>query len=235
MKNRISRLIVLLRALLPSVYFCLKYLPFRQAIKLPILIYKPRFLQLKGSVMLESEKVHFGMIKLGFFTSALYPDADITIRNEGEIIFKGKCRIGNDCYVICGKHGRIEFGEGFTVTAGLKLVSECGITFGKDTWIGWGGLVIDTNFHPLYDTEKKAFRKAFGKIRIGDNNWFGTGCVIMPRVQTPERCIFGARTVVTRGGQYEPCCVHGGSPVRVLSRNVMLIIGQPRVKDYAAE
>lgn len=151
------------------------------------------------------------------------------------MIFKGKCHIGNDCYVICGKHGRIEFGNDFKVTAGLKMVSQCGITFGKDVLIGWGCLVIDTNFHPLYDMEKKEFKKAFGKIRIGDNNWFATQCVIMPSVQTPERCVFGARTVVTRGGQYESYCVHGGSPVRVLSRNVMRIIGQDSIKDYSEE
>lgn len=223
------------RALIPSLIFNFKNLPFNQAKKLPIWVYKMRCLSQKGKIIIDSDNIHTGMVRLGFFTSALYPDAGITIQNEGELIFKGKCRIGNDCYVICGKHGRIEFGDGFTVSAGLKLVSQCGITFGKDTWIGWGGLVIDTNFHPLYDTEKKTFKKAFGKIHIGDNNWFGTGCIIMPRVQTPERCIFGARTVVTRGGQYEPYCVHGGSPVRVLSRNVMLIIGQHKVKDYAAE
>lgn len=175
------------------------------------------------------------MIKIGFLTSAIYPDTGITIRNEGEMIFKGKCHIGNDCYVICGKHGRIEFGNDFKVTAGLKMVSQCGITFGEDVLIGWGCLVIDTNFHPLYDMEKKKFKKAFGKIRIGDKNWFATQCVIMPSAQTPERCVFGARTVVTRGGQYESCCVHGGSPVRVLSRNVVRIIGQDSVKDYIAE
>lgn len=235
MGKKISHIYALLKALIPSIYFCFKYLPFKQAIKLPILIYKPHFLKLQGSVIIDSDKVYFRMIKLGFFTSAIYPNSGITIKNEGRIIFKGKCHIGNDCYVIIGKQGHIEFGDGFRVTAGCKIVSECGISFGKQTWIGWAGLVIDTNFHPLYDTEKKKFKKAFGKICIGNNNWFGTQCVIMPSVQTPDHCIFGARTVVTRGGHYESYCVHGGSPVKVLSRNVMRIIGQDSIKDYTKD
>lgn len=94
---------------------------------------------------------------------------------------------------------------------------------------------MDTNSHMLYDIEKKKFKKAFGKINIGSNNWFGTQCMIMPSVETPERCIFGARTIVTRGGQYESYCVHGGNPVRVLTRNVMRIIGQDIIKDYSIE
>lgn len=222
----------LLRALLPSLWFNFKYLPLKQAVKLPILVYKPHFLRLKGTVVIETPDLHFGMIRLGFFTSAVYPNAGITLRIEGKLVFQGKCHIGNDCTVICGKKGKIVFGDDFRVTGGLKLVSQCGINFGKHTLFGWGNVVIDTNFHPLYDMEKEKFKKAFGPITIGDNNWFGMNCLIMPGVITPEHCIFGARTVVTRGGQYEPYCVHGGSPIRVLSRNVMRIIGQDTIKDY---
>ena len=221
-----------LRMLLPSLWFNLKYLPFKQAIKLPILLYKPTFLRLKGTVVIESDDIRFGMIKLGLFTSAVYPNSGITIRNDGILLFKGKCHIGNDTYIICGKHGKIVFGDDFRITGGVKMVSECGMTFGKHTRFGWGGVAIDTNFHPLYDIEKKKFKRAFGPINIGDNNWFGMNCLIMPGVATPEYCIFGARTIVTRGGQYESYCVHGGSPVKVLSRNVMRIIGQDTVKDY---
>ena len=220
-----------LRMLLPSLWFNLKYLPFKQAIKLPILLYRPTFLRLKGSVVIESDDIRFGMIKLGLFTSAVYPNSGITIRNDGILLFKGECYIGNDTYIICGKYGKIVLGDDFRITGGVKMVSECGMTFGKHTRFGWGGVAIDTNFHPLYDIEKKKFKRAFGPINIGDNNWFGMNCLIMPGVTTPEYCIFGERAIVTRGGQYESYCVHGGSPVKVLKRNVMRIIGQDAVKD----
>ena len=221
-----------IRMLFPSLWFNIKYLPFKQAIKLPILLYKPTFLALKGSVVIDSDDIRFGMIKLGMFTSAVYPNSGITIKNEGCLTFKGSCHIGNDTYIICGKQGKIVFGDDFRITGGTKMVSNCGMTFGKHTRFGWGGVAIDSNFHPLYDMEKKKFKKAFGPLNIGDNNWFGMNCLIMPGVTTPDYCIFGARTIVTRGGQYEPYCVHGGSPVRVLSRNVMRIIGKDTIKDY---
>lgn len=231
--TKLNIICLYLRMLLPSLWFNFKYLPFRQAVHLPILLYKPTFLKLSGFVVVESEEISFGMIRLGMFTSAVYPNSGITIRNEGCLLFKGKCHIGNDTYLISGKQGKIVFGDDFRITGGVKMVSECGIEFGKHARLGWGCVVIDTNFHPLYDMEKKKFKRAFGPINIGDNNWFGMNCLIMPGVTTPEYCIFGARTIATRGGQYEPYCVHGGSPVKVLSRNVMRIIGQDSVKDYA--
>ena len=55
----------------------------------------------------------------------------------------------------------------------------------------------------------------------------------MPRVKTPERCIFGIRSIVTRGAIFESYCVHGGSPLRVLSRNVMRDYDNDLIKDYS--
>ena len=230
-----SKLSFFLRAFIPSVYFNFKYLPFKQAIKLPILTYKPHFHKLKGKVIIDSPHIYTGMIRLGIFASAVYPNNGFYLKHEGTIIFKGKCIIGNDCHVVCGKHGKIVFGKDFLASAGLKMVSHCGIIFGNESRFGWGSIIIDTNFHPLYDIEKKVFKKTFGEINIGDNNFFTTQCMIMPGVRTPERCVFGARTLVTRGGNYEPYCVHGGNPVRILSRNVMRIIGQDNIKDYSIE
>lgn len=231
--EKIKKILFFVRCLIPSLYFNLKYLPFRQAIKLPILLYKPHFHVLKGKVVIDAPKIYTGMIRLGIFAVGTYPNNGVFMKHEGLLIFKGKCRIGNDCHIVCGKSGKIVFGEDFRATAGMKIVSQCGITFGKEARIGWGGIIMDTNFHPLYDMENQRFKKAFGKIHIGDNNWMGLQCLVMPGVITPERCIFGARTVITRGGNYEPYCVHGGSPIRILSRNVMRIIGQDQIKDYS--
>lgn len=227
------KLLCLIRVLIPSLLFNFKYLPFNQAIKMPVLVYKARFLALKGSVRIDCEKVHRGMIHLGFPRAATYPNSGITWRNYGTVIFKGKCRIGNDCYVIVGKQGTLIFGDDFKANAGIKIVSECSITFGSHIRFGWGGIMMDTNFHPLYDMEKKKYKRAFSPIVIGDYNWFGLQCYIMHGVHTPERCIFGARSIVTRGGQFEPYCVHGGSPIRVLSRNVIRDYDNDRITDYS--
>lgn len=49
----------------------------------------------------------------------------------------------------------------------------------------------------------------------------------------PERCIFGGRTIITHGGEYKPYCIHGGSPVRILSTNVMRDFDNDRITDYS--
>lgn len=220
-------------SLIPSILFNFRYLPFKQAIKLPVWVYKMRLLSQKGSICIESDRIFSGMIQLGFPRCATYPNSGITWRNRGKVIFKGSCKIGNDCFVVVGKQGTLTFGNDFKANAGLKLVSECRITFGNHMRLGWGGIIMDTNFHPLFDMEKKKFKRAYGPIEIGDYNWLGLQCFVMHGVHTPERCIFGARSVLTRGSQFESYCVHGGSPLRVLSRNVMRDYNHDVITDYS--
>lgn len=211
-----------IKYLFHSIYFNFKYLPFKQAVKIPIVLYKPHLISLKGKVVIDSVKIHTAMIRLGFRTCSVYPNSGISWENlGGNIIFQGPCIIGNDSYLSFGPKTNVIFGADFRNTAGLKLVSYRGIKFGICTSIGWGGIIMDTNFHTLYDLHRKVYKKASGEIEIGDYNWFGAQCKIMHSVKTPERCIFGMNTTVTRNCIMKSYCVMGGDPVRILSEGVM--------------
>ena len=222
MLRKIWNFRLILRSLPQTIYFNFHYLPFKQAIKLPILLYKAKLLKCKGKIKIECENVHYGMIRMGFLTCSVYPNNGVTWENHGgTITFKGNLKIGNDSYLSFGSKSNVIFGDDFTNTAGLKLISYRNIDFGKSTRLGWGVLIMDTNFHPLYDIDKKIYKKASGPIKIGDYNWFGTQCKIMHSVKTPERCIFGMNTTITRNCEMESYCVMGGNPVKILTRNVM--------------
>lgn len=212
----------ILRSLISTIYFNFHYLPFKQAIKLPILLYKPHLLSMKGKIKIESP-ISFGMITMGFHACSLYANNGITYENNGGcIIFKGKTNIGNDCYISLGKKAQIVVGNDFIANAGLKLVSYRSIVFGESTRLGWGTLIMDTNFHPLYDMKKKKFKTASGSIEIGDYNWFGTQCRIMHSVKTPHRCIFGMNSTITRNSEMKSYCIMGGNPIKILTEDVML-------------
>ena len=102
----------ILRSILPSVYFNFHYLPFSQAIKMPILLYKPKLLKLKGDIKIGEGKIKFGMIRLGFPTVSLYPNTGIVYENHGgTIVFNGKCTIGNNSAISIGSKGCVEFGS----------------------------------------------------------------------------------------------------------------------------
>lgn len=147
---RVSTLFRLLRSLPASVYFNFHYLPLRQAVKLPIMLYKPRFLELKGTVRIEGDNIRTGMIQLGFSTVSLYPNTGIMVENHGgEIVFKGRTKIGNASSISIGGKGRVEFGDSFVATAALKLTSYCSIRFAPRVLCAWECTFMDTDFHKL--------------------------------------------------------------------------------------
>lgn len=221
MAKKFKLVLQILRYLPQILYFNFHYLPFSQAIHLPILLYKPRFIKCKGHIQFDCP-VKFGMFRFGYLTTSVYPNTGITWENHGgTVIFHGNGYIGNDSYISLGHKTIVEFGTDFRSSAGLKLISYRGVKFGIGTRLGWGVIILDTNFHPLYDLKNNKFKDASGKITIGNYNWLGTQCKVMHSTITPDRCIFGMNTLITRGCIKESNCVMGGNPVTVIARDVI--------------
>lgn len=127
----------ILRSIIQSIFFNFYYLPFRQAIKLPILLYKPHFITLKGKVIISSPIVKTGMIRLGKRIVPIYPNNGIIFENNGGTIeFKGKCVIGNNSAISIGEKAKIEIGNKFVATTTLKIISCHHITFGEKVLVG---------------------------------------------------------------------------------------------------
>lgn len=213
-----------------SLYFNFKHLPFRQAIKIPIYVEKLKVRVDKGSIVIDTDHLYRGMIRLGVYNVGVYPDSGCVWENNGStIIFKGKAVIGNDCYLCFGQNATIVFGVDFVASAGVRIVGCKSIEFGKCVRLGWETLVMDTNMHPLWDIEKKQFKTACGAIRIGDYNWFATQCKVLHSVVTPEHSTFATGSIITRGCEMKANSLMGGIPLHVLSENVVRRIGEEDV------
>lgn len=219
-------------SILSTIVFNFRYLPLHQAWLLPIWLRKPHLYGMKGKIQIDA-LVRPGMIRLGGFGGRMYPDNGIHITQMGgKIVFKGSCMIGNNSFICQGKESTIIFGEGFMATTSLKLISFKSVEFGKKNIFGWECIVMDTDFHPLFDIKKKQFKKGYGPIKIGDDNWFATQCKVMHSVTTPKRCIFAMGSLITKSSTMESYCVHGGSPIKILSRDVMLDYDHYMIDDY---
>lgn len=164
---------------------------------MPILLYKPKLLRMKGNVKIRGCKMKFGMVRLGFSTVSLYPNTGIVYENHGgTIIFNGECAIGNNSAISIGAKAVVEFGDRFTASTTLRLTSYNHISFGDKVRLGWDILVMDTDFHKLTKLSG-GYSKGYAPVSIGSNNWFGNGCKIMKRTITPDYCVVSAGTILS--------------------------------------
>lgn len=223
-------------AILRSILFNFIHLPLKQAVKLPIWINKPHLYKVIGKIVIDSKIVRPGMIKLGGFGGHMYPNNGFHLTQWGGIIiFKGRCTIGNDSYICQGPQSTIIFGNEFLATSSFKLISYKHVEFREKVIFGYGSLVMDSNIHPLYDMKSNSFKKAYGPVIIGDYNWFAADCKVLHSVVTPERCIFGLGSIITKGCHFTPFCVHGGSPLRILSKDVKLDYDHYMIESYTED
>lgn len=205
-----------------SIYFNFHYLPFRQAIKMPIILNGAQLYAMKGTVKIESDFIRKGMIKLGMEGVYLfYPHRGVTWQNHGGcVIFSGECRIGAGSSLSISEKATLNIGSGFRNTYGLKLIVSRNILIGENCRFGWNVFIMDTNMHPLKDSITNKRGSGGKDIIIGDYNWFSTNCVILPGVVTPSRVIVAMGSIVTRGNDYKSWCMYGGSPIKLLRENV---------------
>lgn len=191
----------ILHSLPSSIWFNFHYLPIKQAIHLPILLYKPKLLECKGSIQIDTNQIKFGMIILGKFICSLYPNDGITFENHGgRIIFKGNALIGNSSFISIGKTANLTIGNQFRINAALKLACYYNINFGNGVEIGWDSLIMDTDFHQLISTSKNEGiqKKDYGAISIGNDCWIATKALVFKNTVLPSNCIVAANSLLNK-------------------------------------
>ncbi len=186
----------ILRSLPYTIWFNFKTLPFKQAIKLPIVFYKPRFFKTSGKIIIEGD-VRRCMIRLGNNGVSIYPNSGIAFDNKGTIIFKGKALIGNDSAISVGENGILTIGSDLISTCSLKLVCYNRVDIADRVTLGWNTFVCDTDFHiATYSDGRQP--QGYGQITIGHDTWIANNCKLYKNVSIPPCCVVGADTILMK-------------------------------------
>lgn len=211
----------ILRNILNSIYFNFHYLPFNQAIKLPIILYKPHLHKCSGTVKIEGN-IKCGMIKLGVNNVPIYPNNGIFFENNGgEIIFKGNCFIGNNSSIVIGKNGKLILGDNFCASTSLKLVSYYNILIKDNVLCGWDCLFMDTDFHQLTLIDKDIENpRSYNSIIIGKNNWFALKCIVMKGTVLSDNNVIAANSLLNKDYSNNSFCLMAGIPAIVKKTGV---------------
>ncbi len=205
--------------LLFTIYFNFHYLPFLQAVKLPIRLHNPKFVRLKGKVSIEGE-VSRSMVRLGDWIHGGYPDGGFIFENNGgEIIFKGKVILGANSSFSVGQYGKLEICDNVVCIEGLKIVCFHHIKIENDCRIGWDVLMMDTSLHRLKNMDGSYTSTGVAPVRIGPHSWISTRCIIFPGAITAHHTIVAANSMLNKAYD-EPYVLLAGSPAQIKKRGI---------------
>ena len=115
-----------------SVWFNFHYLPFCQALRLPILVSnKCYIIKAKGSIDIKSD-AKIGMIQIGYGHVGIFDKkrSRSVLEIAGVIEFNGGAVIGHGSKISVAKGARLIFGNKFVITAESSIVCRKRIEFG---------------------------------------------------------------------------------------------------------
>lgn len=196
-----------------SIIFNFYYLPFKQAVKLPILFQSiPTFIHLGGKVRIaRGTPIKTGLIRLGVRFEPISSQTSFRWQNRGEVIFSGKCMLADHFYFCVFEGGVVKLGEDVRFNCHCSIMSKLSITIGNHSYFGWNTQLIDTDFHHVYDTiAKKVFPKNL-PIVVGDNVWVANNCQIVKGARLPNRTLVMANSYVKSKFKKEYSLI-GGNP-----------------------
>lgn len=203
-----------IRYLPQSIYFNLKYLPFIQAIKLPILLYKPHFIKLKGSIKIESECIRPGMIQMGYLINTCNPNNGISLDIDGTIIFKGRAVFANDSYIMIRDGGILTLGKDLDCNCKIKCAES--IEIGDETWIAYDSMIMDSDWHALTDMTTGKLLKKTSPVKIGKHNFISYKCIVTKGTITPDNATFMPCTILNQVYEEGEYPLYGGSPCELI-------------------
>lgn len=204
-----------------TIWFNLSKLPYRQALRLPILLYNSKIKPSTGSIILNIpfEELKFGMIKLGCcIEDACLSRDGLVLSNNGTIIINGSGFIGNGSAIVVRENAILTLGRNFGITGNFKLHCYESISIGDWFSSAWDVSISDTDFHLTKDPYTNIQNSFTKRILIGNNVWICQKATILKGAGIPDFYTVGACSLVNKKFPPNLYTVIGGSPAKEISK-----------------
>lgn len=218
--TRVARLLGTLADSPGTLRFNLHYFPLAMALRRPVRVYRKVYLRILGGTVRIEGPVTPGMINIGYPRVGIFDEHGSRSIWEscGEVTFRGGAWLSHGCKVSVGQRGHLTIGSDAHISAEAAFVCHHEITIGDGCLLSWDILLMDTDFHPIYDMDGRRINED-RPIRIGNHVWIGCRCTILKGTVIPDDTIVAAASTVA-GVLEGHGQVVGGSPARVLRTGV---------------
>lgn len=201
-----------------TIWVNFRYLPFRDAVKLPFFVAWNTYFRVgrKGRVVFDCP-IRTGMVHLGFFKIKMCePRAKTVFDILGSIVIKGDVHAGNGTKIRVFETGSMILGNDFKVSSSSAFNCFHSMEFGNNIQFAWDCLVMDGDGHTIMD-EKGITLPSQKPIVFGNNIWIGCRSTILKGSVIPDNCVIGAMSLVS-GDKFEANSIIAGVPAKSIKK-----------------
>lgn len=182
-----------------TLYFNWKMFPWATARVLPVVFFgKVRFHKLTGKITINAP-VKRGLMGFGQKFEKTKSSKGIAEFNlEGTLTLNGDVHMSKDVFFHVGPGAHAEFGHMSALGSDVKFICTDCIKVGDWSGIGYESQVIDTNSHPMKNTQTGEVYPQTAAIMVGSHNAVSNRVSIMPGARTPDFCVIASNSLCTK-------------------------------------
>ena len=216
----LPKLLTILLAFPRSLWFNLQYLPFSQAVKMPVwLAPNARVKKMyRGGISLRNPRFngcHIG-IHIADAIDCYGTHTIICVEKGGKWIVDSDLHIGRGAIIHVKPSGTLSVGNNFAISGTTSIICSDNITIGNDVQFSWNTLVMDSDAHSIYDENGELINPA-APISIGNKVWIAANNTILKKSSIPDNCVIAGNSLVNRPITI-PNQIIAGTPARPLKK-----------------
>lgn len=132
---------------------------------------------------------------------------------ELSVVFEGDAHFCKGARIIVA--GKLKMGNHFIVNGNTSIIANKQITFGADCLLSWGGLVMDTDFHPIYSMDApNEVSNPDQPITIGDHCWIECRSLVLKGTSLPKGTIIAAGSTLCGKRKEENTVITGKTTLK---------------------
>ena len=133
------------------------------------------------------------------------------------INISGGVTLGGNTRITCGGTGKIYIMENVHIDDYSFIMAQDRITVGENTTIAPFCFITDFN-HEYKNKNISVMKQGYStsQVKIGNNVWIGTHCVVLPGVKIGSGSVIGAGSIVTHNIPSDSIAV--GNPAKVIKK-----------------
>lgn len=223
-----------------TIYFNFRFLPFKQACKLPVFIFGKWRVHCQNAKIVINGPIKRGMIWLGVNIAGYVVTGRASLRMKAgsKIIFNGESCISQGCQIYLDENALFHISKNVRLGDNVKIICYREIFIGERSEVTWESQVTDFNSHFIERINDGTIQNIYEPVRIGDFCWIGNRSTIMPGTVLPDRIIVTSNSLLNKNYLkmgIEKYSLLGGMPAKLITtglKRIYLMESEKMLKEY---
>lgn len=219
----LHKLLLILLSLPRTVWFNFRYLPFKQAVKIPIwLASNVRLKKMyRGGIVLKN--IAFNSCHIGFHCADAVDTYGVhtilCVEHGGKLLVESDLHIGRGAIIHVKTDATLSLGRNFAISGTTSIICSKEITVGDDVQFSWNSLVMDSDAHMVFDVDGNLTNYA-ESITIGNKVWIAANTTILKKSVIGNNCVVAGNSLVNKPLNVDNHILAGtpAKPIRPISR-----------------